>query len=98
MSHSSSVISEYYVKFDKFSSSKGTDSGVCVCEVVFTFIIPGHHGVTTSQRGRIQLKDGGDIHAIRNWHQSVHDFLLGSSQTTPQRFIICIQLQQENMQ
>lgn len=45
-------------------------------------IIPGHHGVPASQSGRVQLKNGGDVHAIRNRHKSVHDLLLWSSQTT----------------
>lgn len=46
------------------------------------YIIPGHHRVPASQSGRVKLKDGGDVHAIGNWHQSVHDLLLWSSQTT----------------
>ena len=55
---------------------------VCIRMVVLTYIIPGHHGVPPSKRGRIQFKDGGDIHAVGNRHQRVHDLLLWSSQTT----------------
>lgn len=65
---------------------------------VWTHIIPGHHGVPASQSGGVQLKDGGDIHAVRNWHQSVHDFLLWRSQTTSQGLIIRIKLEQKNKQ
>lgn len=55
-------------------------------------IIPGHHGVPTSQSGGVKLKYGGDVHAIRNRYQCVHDLLLRSTEATPQSFIICIQL------
>lgn len=54
----------------------------CMSTVGILYFIPGHHGVPASQSGRVQLKDGGDVHAIRNRDQSVHDFLLWSSQTT----------------
>ena len=50
--------------------------------LVSGYVIPGHHGVPASQSGGVQLKDGGDVHAIRNRHQSVHDLFLWSSQTT----------------
>lgn len=55
--------------------------------------IPGHHGVSTSQSGGVKLKYGGDVHAIRNRYQCVHDLLLGSTETTYQSFVVCIQLQ-----
>lgn len=60
------------------------------------YIIPWHHGVPASQSGGVQLEDGGDVHAVGNRHQSVHDLLLWSSQTASQSFVICIQLEREN--
>lgn len=54
----------------------------CVWIVVRLHVIPGHHGVASSQSGRVQLKYGGDVHAIRNRHQRVHDLLRWSPQTT----------------
>lgn len=55
-------------------------------------IIPGHHRVSTPQSGGVKLKYGGDVHAIRNRYQCIHDLLLWSTEATPQSFIICIQL------
>lgn len=45
-------------------------------------VIPGDHGVASSQSGRVQLKYGRDVHAVRNRHQSVHDLLRWSPKTT----------------
>lgn len=65
---------------------------LCLQIVSILHIIPGHHGVPTSQSGGVKLKYGGDVHAIRNRYQCVHDLLLWGTEATSQSFIICIQL------
>lgn len=55
--------------------------------------VPGHQGVPPSQGGWVQLKDRGDVHAIRDRHQLVHDPLLRGSQTRSQGFMVRVQLQ-----
>lgn len=66
---------------------------LCVGIVGVLRFIPGHHGVSTSQSGGVELKYGGDVHAVRDRYQRVHDLLLGGTETTSQGFVICVQLQ-----
>lgn len=58
-------------------------------------VIPGHHGIASSQSGGVQLKDGGDIHPIGDRDQRVHDFLLWSPETASKSLVICIQLKEK---
>lgn len=71
------------VNLHKFSGFRSSICGMLMWLKKFVLNAkPGHHGVPASQSGRVQLKDGGNIHTIRNRHQSVHDFLLWTPQAT----------------
>lgn len=71
------------VNLHKFSGFRSSICGMLMWIKKFVLNAkPGHHGVPASQSGRVQLKDGGNIHTIRNRHQSVHDFLLWTPQAT----------------
>lgn len=44
--------------------------------------LPGYQGVPSSKGGRVQLKDGGDVIAIGDRNEGVHDLLVGRAQTS----------------
>lgn len=69
-----------------------------ICRYVCAHYVPGHHWVPPSQGGGIQLKNGGDLHPVRNRHQRIHDLLLRCSQAATQRFIVSVQLKPGDVQ
>lgn len=44
--------------------------------------VPGYQGVPSSKSGRVQLKDGGDVIAVGDRNEGVHDLLVGRAQTS----------------
>ncbi len=56
--------------------------------------VPGDEGVSSSEGGGIQLKYRGDVKAIRDRHEVVHDLLVGRSQTCSQSFMLRVQLEE----
>lgn len=56
--------------------------------------VPGDEGVSSSEGGGIQLKYRGDVKAIRDGHEGIHDILVRHSQTCLQSFMLRVQLEE----
>lgn len=56
--------------------------------------VPGDEAVSPSQGGRVQLKDGGDVVALRHGHQGIGHLLRGPP-APPRRVLLGVQLRRE---
>lgn len=49
---------------------------------VMVRFLPGYQRVPSSESGRVQLKDGGDVVAVGDRNEGVRDLLVGCAQTS----------------